>query len=311
VRRVAASLFAVVLVGGGAGDARAGGIDVRLAVVRGSVWATTGSAVLRIDPRTGRLVARPNVALPYPIDLAANGGAAWVASVANGFVAGALTRIDLRTGRATTGFRVADAAVFAVAATADAVWALAGPSGTARVVRIDPRTGQDVRAFRIARRPACLAADSSGAWVIDQQGLLLHVGARTSRIHAVTRLVNGGGRLAVGRESVWVIDGRDVVRIDKRTRRMRARIGIGDSLVDIAVGERGVWVLRLGSGRTGMLVRVDPETNRITGRARLASSPGTLAVGAGAVWIGTLFPIPRLLRVDPRTMSARTFAPLG
>lgn len=126
-----------------------------------------------------------------------------------------------------------------------------------------------------------------------------------ARFNDVTRTVQLGrpfeyeDAVAVGMGSVWTADSGFVTRLDSRTGKTLARIGIGGTnpgvgvtVVDgLAVGNGAVWAI----GSAGV-VRIDPATNSIVatipaaqGVAGSSPSPTALALGEGALWVTSRF----------------------
>src|ERR687888_2705371 len=100
----------------GAPAAYAGGDFVDLAV-GARVWFVGSGGVRALDARTGRTLSTPQlVGAAYPLSVALAGGAAWGASVENGYVWGTLSRIDLRTGEVRVVWRRRESSVQYVAA---------------------------------------------------------------------------------------------------------------------------------------------------------------------------------------------------
>src|SRR5713101_7825762 len=123
--RAALLLLVAVLLAPAA--ARAGGDFVDLAVGSSRVWFVGGAGVRELDARTGRTISTPRlVGVPYPLSVTLAGGAAWVASVENGYVWGTLSRIDLRTRRPRVIWRKYKSSVQYVAAGSGGIWALIG-----------------------------------------------------------------------------------------------------------------------------------------------------------------------------------------
>jgi outer membrane protein assembly factor BamB len=100
-----------------------------------------------------------------------------------------------------------------------------------------------------------------------------------------------------------------VLRLDGRSGRVRARIGVRGR-VALAADGQGVWALRWG-GRfwrrpNGPLLRIDPATNRIAARIPLRAASGEPIVAFGVlagdsgVWV---WGPSRVLRLDRRTAS--------
>jgi hypothetical protein len=309
MRALAAALCTVGLVGLLAGSSTAGGIEVHLAASGRTLWVTTGSQVLRVDGASGRVLARPRPGGSYPLAVAVGGGAAWVACVENGFVAGALSRVDLATGRVTTRLRTRDGVVGDVAVGGGSAWALVGRTEAARLARVDLASGRQVALLPAGRSPSRLAADASAVWVSDAAGALLRVDPRTGRARTVLRSARLG-RVTAAFGDAWAADGRTIVRVDGRAGgAVLARIPIGGAVIDVTAGPRNAWVLAFERRRV-RLVRVDARANRVTAVRLLPGLPSSVAVSAGGIWVGLLGPTERLLRLDPRTLRVRASVPL-
>ena len=102
-------------------------------------------------------------------------------------------------------------------------------------------------------------------------------------------LADNLGSLDSGLGAVWVADTAkgQVLRLDPRTRQVRARIPVdGEALV--TVGASAVWVLN----ERNRLLRIDPATNRVTARTVLRRPAGgpelsglEVQIIAGAPWV--------------------------
>lgn len=288
--------------------ARAGGVPVQIVVAGSSLWTTSDSGVIRLDARSGRVLGRrPRAFLPNSLQVAVGGGAVWIASVANGYVAGALTRVDLTSGRATTRLRLADGPIFDVAVGGGAAWALVGPTRAARVARVDLKSGRQLGTVAGAVQPSWLAADDSGAWIVDARGLVHAFPSGRSERVARLRI---SGPPAIGLGSVWVFERSDLLRIDERTGRTIARVTLSGNPIAVAAGAGAAWVLTYQPPGRSALLRVGAASNAVTARRRVPVSSTSVAVGAGAVWVGVSGENAYVLRLDPRTLSLRTFAQL-
>ncbi len=208
------------------------------------VWLHRGDRVLRVDPRSGRVVrairlpgVRPaQSGEPCPLDrgdrIAVGAGAVWVTSScgSRGSRFGVLVRIDPRTNRVTRTVALG-AAYQAIAAGRLGVWG-ATPSATP--------TGTPIAST------------------------LQRIGTRDGRPTLTVPLPAGGAAsLAVSRDAVWVTSfgtpGRDggtgtLLRLDPASSRLSTALKL-EQPYDMAVGERGVWVLD-GFART--LTRLRP-----------------------------------------------------
>jgi hypothetical protein len=297
-RGLLAALGTVVLFAAPA--ARAGGDFVDLAVGGGRVWFV-GPGVRSLDARTGRTMAMPQlVGAAYPLSVALAAGAAWVASVENGYVWGTLSRIDERTERVRVVWRRRRSSVQYVAAGAGSVWALIGSAKTMRIARFT-LSGRLLRVWRVPGAGR-MAADDQGCWISGDRWLLRIDPA--GRLHRVLRAPLGD--IATGAGAVWLPRARSVLRLDERTGRVRilatGRLDLGGFQHDIAVGDGALWALHNGSRTRAELMRYDLRTGRRTGSARLPGIADALVVRPGAVWVATISAGGTVLRLDPRTL---------
>ena len=120
---------------------------------------------------------------------------------------------------------------------------------------------------------------------------------------------NLGAMAAGGGRDVWVNDFGDeqLLRLDGRSGRVRARLGLGRRIA-IAVTRESVWALRWG-GRflrtpSGPLYRIDAATGRVMDRVPLGDDVafGVLA-SSGGVWV---WGPRRVVRLDPGSAAITT-----
>jgi hypothetical protein len=235
------------------------------------------------------------------------GGAAWVASVENGYVWGTLTRIDRRTGRRRVVWRRQASSVQYVSNGAGSVWALIGSRRGAQIARFTP-AGRLLRVWRIAGAGR-MVADGAGCWVSTDRWLLRIDPA--GRVHRVVRAALAD--VATGAGAVWLPRERSVVRIDERTGRVRRlrtdRLRLGGFQHDLGVGDSALWAVSGSVGGRSRLVRIDIRTGRSTGSVSLEGVANAIVVRARAVWVGTVLAARgkpaagyALVRIDPRTL---------
>jgi outer membrane protein assembly factor BamB len=170
----------------------------------------------------------------------------------------------------------------------------------------EERRGRGARAIRSARwnatsAPVLAACGLLLALVIAIAAALALRGdepppASDPRVVERTQLVQTGGVVVRGFGSVWAVDqgAGQVLRVDPRTRRILARIPVGQQ-ARITVAEEAVWALV-----ARRLLRIDPDTNRVTARIPLgttAGGAGDVLPGRGVVWVPSNT---EFLRVDPR-----------
>ena len=308
VHRVALCVLAGFVLAG-MPAARAGGDFVDLAVGGGRVWFVGPVGVRSLDPATGREASMSQlVGAAYPLSVTVAGGAAWVASVENGFVWGMLSRVDERTGRVQVVWRRQGSSVQFVAAGAGSVWALIGSRTGMRIARFTLGGGfLGVWRFPGATR---IAADSEGCWVITGRWLLGIDPA--GRLHRVVRGAFGG--VATGSGAVWLPRASSVLRIDERTGRVATletgRLGLGGFQHDLAAGDNVLWALRYESRTRSTLVRIDLGNGHTTGSVSLPGIANALVVRPHALWVATVLTEAvgntavgyAVARIDPRTL---------
>jgi DNA-binding beta-propeller fold protein YncE len=281
----------------------------------------TSGVLVRVDPRTDRVVARIAVG-NNPSALAADANRAWVANHDDGTV----WRIDPHTNRVilrtSAQGKPADLAIIPTGST------VASPGSTVVVngpeapnlVGIDAATGIVPR-YNMGGTPfpsalpgllsgygsPRVAAGPSRIWVarpdsvvgrfnVNADKLMKPLLIRRAHDETQTSYLSA---IAVGAGGVWVVgDPVDPAlwRIDPATGRLVAMIRLPFAPTDVAVGDGAVWVT---SELDDRLERVDPSTNRVTATIPVGRGAGAVAVGAGAVWVGD--EVDRAIsRVDPR-----------
>jgi outer membrane protein assembly factor BamB len=182
----------------------------------------------------------------------------------------AVTAVDPSTGRALVTMRFGGFVIDALGKPGDpaigsgAVWAAL--EGEDHVKRLDAATGK----------------------LLDGDGRLHHINIATGAVtaRATTELVT---RIRLGQEGMWLMtaDGK-LLRADRRTGRIVAKVPGTFQAADLAVGAEGVWV---DDQRLGAVLQIDPGTNRVVRTIPVMSQPlverysRVLALGAGAVWV--------------------------
>ena len=202
---------------------------------------------LPVHPAKGYALPPLGVGLTEPFDVAAGGGAAWVA------YAGAVARVDARTGALE---QIHVGAGGGVAFGEGAAWALGAPWFGAPVVfsRIDP----DSRAVTERIRPpeigprygvAAVAAGANAVWAVSEAASTAWmVDVRTARVAAVIPLGHQPVDLAIGEGAVWTANEDSTVsRIDPKTGALTRTIPLGDYPrlaypVHLAAGHGAIWL---------------------------------------------------------------------
>jgi DNA-binding SARP family transcriptional activator/streptogramin lyase len=268
-----------------------------------SLWPRAGPVavpdrgVLELDQRTGKPVAATRLALePGPIAVAA--GRVWLGD------SSAKSLVELQPRRR----RVALPRVpFALAATSDGVWVANGFDGT--LIRVD-ESGQAQAPIRpepgsVGR--LALSASRGVLWIGSQDGTLTEL----SQAGGTIGVIHGVGlpeTVAAGDGTVWIGRATEdaVVRVDARSRRLRATIPIGGRPDIVATGDGSVWAM---TADTSMLWRIDPRTDAVTASVPLPAKPTALAVTQDGVWVGSGSGL--LAQIDPATNTVRRTRLLG
>ena len=105
--------------------------------------------------------------------------------------------------------------------------------------------------------------------------------------------------VAVGFESVWVVNGDALFRLDPGEDKDPERIAVGVDPEDVAVDPNFVWVANEGDGS---VMRIDPATNEVSGTIDVGAEPHALATGRGAVFVASTG-AGTVTKIDPRTVE--------
>ena len=303
--------------------------------VRGGGGAppTTSGSLVRIDPRTDRVVAQVAVGSD-PSAVAADANGVWVANHGDGTV----WRLDPRSNgivlRSLAHGVPADLAIPPVSAapgiSPGSAVVVNGPQDPS-IVELDAASG-GANVFSLAGGGAPfglpgspgglgsprIAAGSSGIWVARQdrqvgrfddnaRKLVQALFIAPPRDERSDSFFSG---IAVGDGGVWVLG--DLLdpalwRIDPATGRLAATIRLPFAPTDVAVGGGAVWVT---SELEGTIARIDASTNQVTASGPAGKGVGGVAVGAGSVWVAEEVG-GAISRIDPRTLRVIDTIKLG
>jgi sugar lactone lactonase YvrE len=247
-----------IVVGGTPRSITAGG-GVVWVISHDSGTGVTSSHLVKLDARSGRVLARvPTKA--YGGSLAFGAGGLWLSTNEHG---GDVERIDPDSSQRTAFFPFETGSGLAVAG--NAVWALRPRS----VLQIDPATGSVTRIGGIASLGSdgegAVLADRHGAWITGpNDGLLRRIeGGRVTRRIAVG---DQAGVIAEIGSAIWVSawvstsrtlqDGNEVVRVDPEDGKVVQRIDVGYRVPKalVPVG-KDLWVIT----SDGEAMLVSPE----------------------------------------------------
>jgi streptogramin lyase len=253
----------------------------------GSVWVSSedylpgpvygkkpSDVVLRIDPRTNRVVDR--ISVYSSSGLAFGHGSVWVTSPSYGIV----SRIDPETDEVVANIEVGRGAVdIATDEGSGAVW-VAGLYLSKTMSGLDsPKYSEDRKLTRI---------DPETNRVVAEIPIEAHSPD------------GGASSVAVGEGAVWTqsSDGK-LYKVDPTANEVVAKVSLGDSSSHLVVYGGAVWATVQATSRT-QLVRVDPSTAHVVATADLGPVDkvgyGILVAGGGYVWFVSG---DRLARVAP------------
>lgn len=292
--------------------AHAGGSNVSVAAGQRHVWVGTGIDVVELDARTGRVERRYLTRFPFTLGLGLGRDGVWVSSVEDGFVAGAVTRISLERGPVAHPLVLLTRPVLSLAVGGGTTWALIGPWASTELAAIDQASGRVT--YEPIHRVGWIAADDTGRtpglYAVTTSGRAMRVATRDAPAWTAST-----GRIesppAVGLGSVWVASRGGLYRLDAATGHTQAVVPLESDGAFLTLGDGRIWVASFheaaGSERYELL-ELDPEHDRVVARASLDGPVGAIAYGNGALWIAQAGASVTLLRVDPRSLKARSFA---
>jgi len=265
---------------------------LQLAVGDGSLWVTTPRGLIRVDPVSGRVVAR--IALPRIAGaVAVAGNKVWVATnpiITSPNVArrGRLFSIDARTNR-IVGKPIRLRLPTGIAVAAGRLWISNGQHGKfGRVTYIDPRTRRILGSIATPGAPESVGSAAGSVWVGESDsGRVVRINPRTATIAGHPTETNGGLlTLATTRNAIWVADdyhGR-LLAIDPANGRI-SRLRPAPGIFSISAAGADLWAL---FGRRREVVRLHPRTGLPSATPiHLGQRPDGLVATSTAVWVTT------------------------
>jgi streptogramin lyase len=180
--------------------------------------------------------------------------------------------------------------------------ARAGPAPRPTPTPAGPRKGQVIE--RVGSRPNGIAVAGGDVWVSSyERSLLTRLDAENGRERAAhPRAALGALDLVGGAGSLWeaAFEDRVILRLNPRSGRVVARLGLPVAPVALAVGDRELWV----AGPDAVL-HYDIR-GRYLGRIPVSEGVAAIVLGDEALYIATLR-VPHLLRFDLDTGVTQTW----
>lgn len=287
----------------------------------GSLWVPGFGAVSRVDPASGRVIAK--IRTPGSDDysqIAIGQHGVWVTSTGRGVV----YRIAPSSDRVTATIHLRGPAQ-GVAVGGGRIWVTVDLSGPGRLVAIDPRTDRvNGPAVKVGPGPGEVVYGQHAVWVQNTSpASVMRINPTSRRVKTVigTAPVSPGspsaGAIAVGDGSLWSVAHGILTRRAPSSGHVIASIAVPRG-VAITLGDHEVWVLSYPRSRSSALFEpirhtaavreIDPHTDRAIGAPirLLARQPVALTVTHHSLWIANYSDtITRVRLVACRTQSTR------
>jgi hypothetical protein len=278
----------------------------------GSLWVAGFGAVTRIDPMSGRLIARISTprAGDSP-DVISFNGSIWVSSGGFGDSVGTLYKIDPSSNTVAMKFRTPGQPT-SLTAGAGRLWVDIFGNGGDALRPFDPRTGtflpvivtsvQGVGPPAFGLGSVWITSDGAQVWRIDPADMRAsRFWPRPSSPVQPSSNLGQPGQVAIAQGSVWITFGTEIGRFDPATGRLESTLTVAkaDGVV-LQPGGTSVWALmQTGSSdpdiylpdprQPGRIGRIDPRTGAFAGSmVDIGSSGGydSLAASPTMAWVG-------------------------
>jgi virginiamycin B lyase len=265
-----------------------------------NVWVSNKpkNSVIRLDPKTNKVVDTITVGSKPCSGLAIGFGSLWVPNCGDQSV----SRVDLKTGKGTATFPsgIGNTEGY-IAAGAGSIWMMTDTKGT--LARIDPDTNKVVAEILLPSGSYCPVFGEKALWVTSTEGnSVSRIDPNTNLIVETIAVGKAPRFLAVGEGAVWTLNQTEgnVTRIDPKTNKVVATIEVGvpGGGGDIAAGEGSVWVTSFGFP----ISRIDPASNKVV-QQFTGEGGDAIRIGLGSVWLSNL-KAGTVWRIDPKRVEA-------
>ena len=255
-------------------------------------------SVAVIDPENDLIVADVPVGV-RPAAIVADGGSIWVANTSDGTV----SQIDARDRRVVATI-APGIDIDALAADAGSAWV--ADTGRGRAVRVDADLGTVADSVRFPTRAeldftATSSPGTGSLWVPHVPlAAVFRLETGSKRVNARVDVGNEPAGIAVGKDAVWVADS-----IENNVRRIvPAGAGVVTNTIPVGNGPgpiaAGESAIWVANSRDGTVSRIDPATRAVVARIPVGRLPSGITVGGGAVWVANSLS-GTVSRIDPRT----------
>jgi streptogramin lyase len=284
------------------------GVGGSVAIGGGSIWVGGSGAdddtcpgafcgsVSRIDPKSGRVVARIAVE-KHPRSLVHADGALWAVTELPNNTPATMVKIDAATNGVVAQHDIEGSVVVGettkvgVTAGAGGIWAFYGWW----LVKLDPATGDIVATAKLPQSPDLhdgILANDDGVWIVENGSRVWRIDPETLAVSELAPLPPGYVQsAALEGDTIWLTETHnavagsrepvpELIAVDTRTGRVTYT---GTATAFVAAGEGRVWVQTLDS-----LVEIDPRTRKGLRQApfgRDESSSATAVVDRRTIWL--------------------------
>jgi DNA-binding beta-propeller fold protein YncE len=225
-----------------------------LAEAGGRIWVTAfdGNELLEVDPATNEVIE--TYRMPGgPCGMVEHDGTLWIESQ------NSLVAFDPRRREVVDRIRI-PGGIFSVTSTPSGLWGIA-PEAT-QVVQIDPNSRRVVARVDIEGPLGGLAVDGDRIWTVSARSDLVRIDPVShSIVERITLESFEPEGLAIGGHFLWVSSSFEgnVLRVDLRTRKVRDRLPVGDSLFGGVVIGDSYWV----SSNDGTIYQLDAANGEV------------------------------------------------
>jgi hypothetical protein len=284
-----------------------GGAPVDVVGAAGTLWvSTTTGELLRVDPRTNRVVGAPRRLAHEPLALVGGGDRLYAFDGDRNTV----MRLDPHSGQVRQRRHITRGTPLTGAVVRNTLWVARQPfdkdkTGQSELIPLDSRTlRRKGRGVPVGNLPAQIRVDGNALVVVgEQDGTLTRVDTDTGDARRVL-ISPSPGRPALLGGRIWVPDGTTgtVTAIDRGlTRPPSMVVPVGESPA-VAVARGAPWALianqHSGAGAAARLVRLDGR-GRVVGRAlELGHGAENVVAADGDLWVSSIARR-ALLRVVP------------
>ncbi len=264
-------------------------------------------SLAQVDAETGDLLATAplnpeTLYLDNAPSVAVGEGGVWV------LTSNTVDQFDVDDGSLVDHIPVSSIASDSFAVGFRTVWVGAPPG----IVRIDPIDGDPLPPVRMYapgtndfnQQGTKVALGEGSAWGLTGDGELTRVDPTTGKRNGFVDVGSSANGLAVGYDTVWVIDELQgtLTRVDAKTLEAEDPMQLGGSLDGIEAGAGAVWILDKGAGT---VTPIDPADGTAGSPIRVGVDPIDIEAGLDALWVANLED-GTISRIDAGTRQAET-----